>query len=78
MDPETDSEDKRHLIGLSSSIHDVNAVSITLIVSVESMERVWCQAVPEGTAVYPEQLQGQFPGEAVTEKKSIVYSSVLM
>lgn len=77
-DPETENENKRHLIGLASNIHDVNGVSVTLIVSVESIERVWCQAVPEGTFVDPEQLQDQFLGETVSEKESIVCSRVLM
>jgi hypothetical protein len=66
------------LIGLASNIHDVNGMSVTLIVSVESIERVWCQAVPEGTFVDPEQLQDQFLGETVSEKESIVCSRVLM
>ena len=77
-DPETENENKRHLIGLASNIHDVNGVSVTLIVSVESIERVWCQAVPEGTSVDPEQLQDQFLGETVSEKESIVCSRVFM
>lgn len=78
MDRETDAEEKSNLIGLSSTIYDVNTVSVTLIVSVDLIERVWCQAVPEGSIVYKEQLQSQFPGEAVPEMKSIQFLLVLM
>ena len=84
--PELDDEDKEKdekdvlgnherissLIGLSCSIHEVNAISVTLLIATDSVERVWCQAVPEGTSVDPTHLPSQLSGEAGPKKQSTV------